>query len=99
MYEKNFRTQSFLSGTNGKRKVGPQVPSEAVGSVEEAEVESTQEVSWETGKFTQLPATINIPLISVGSSVLTRTRLERERKRERFLFSQNEISLCEMKRS
>lgn len=83
--KKKVRTQSFLSGTGGKLKVGPQVPSEAaaaVGPVEEAETESTQEVSWETGKFTQLPAIINLPLISVGSSVLPRRRLERERKGE-----------------
>lgn len=67
---------------DGKRKVGLQVPSEAAaGPVEEAEAESMQEVSWETGEFTQLPTIINFPLISVGPSVLTQRRLNTEKQR------------------
>lgn len=85
----------FLSGTDGKRKVGHRVRSEAAaGPVEEAEAESTQEASWETGKFTQLPAAINFPLISVERSVLTQRGLERERKRERRI----DISFCVVKK-
>ncbi|KYN30673.1 hypothetical protein ALC56_15020 [Trachymyrmex septentrionalis] len=42
-----------LIDTDGKRKVGLQVPSEtAIDPVEEAEAESTQEVSWETASET-----------------------------------------------
>lgn len=79
---------------DGKLKVGPQVPTEteAVGPVEETEAEATREVSRETGKFTQLPATINFPLISVGSSVLIQRRLEGKKERE-------QISLCGIKRA
>lgn len=62
--------------------------------MEEAEAESTQEVSWETGKFTQLPAAINFPLISVEHSVLTQRGLERERMRERRI----DISFCVVKK-
>lgn len=81
--ERIIRTQGSLSDTDGKLRVGPQVPSEAAaGPVEEAEAESMQEVSRETGKFTQLPAPINFPLISVGSSALTQRRLGGEKEGE-----------------
>lgn len=53
---KNFRTRNFLSDSDGRRKVGPRLPSEAVDPEEEkAGVEPTQEVSRETGEFSQLP--------------------------------------------
>ncbi|KYN14672.1 hypothetical protein ALC57_13086 [Trachymyrmex cornetzi] len=55
-YSERQPIDSFLSDTDGKRKVGPQVPSETIGPVEEAEMESTQEVSWETGR--RLPTLI-----------------------------------------
>lgn len=84
---------------DGKRRVDPQVPSEAAADpVEEAEAESMQEVSWETGEFTQLPAIINFPLISVGPSVLTQRRLNREKKRGGRR-GETEISFCRIKKS
>ncbi|KYM82311.1 hypothetical protein ALC53_07314 [Atta colombica] len=48
----NIASVNPLIDTDGKRKVGSQVPSETVISPEEAETEFTQEVSWETASET-----------------------------------------------
>ncbi|KYQ49560.1 hypothetical protein ALC60_11344 [Trachymyrmex zeteki] len=62
-----LKTQYFLSDTDGKRKVGPQVPSEtATGPVEEAEAESTQEVRRKL-------RTLNI-ILAFYASILMKTR-------------------------